>query len=59
MPEHLVIDEGIDIAVLYGAMSLGLYAGSDRDLTVACCRAYNNWLADWCSADPKRLFGWD
>ena len=49
--------EGIDIAVLYGAMSLGLYAGSDRELTAACCRAYNNWLADWCSADPKRLRG--
>ena len=49
--------EGIDIAVLYGAMSLGLYAGADQELTVACCRAYNNWLADWCSADPKRLRG--
>ncbi|MCB0996697.1 MAG: amidohydrolase [Acidimicrobiales bacterium] len=49
--------EGIDIAVLYGAVSLGFYAMNDRELCVASCRAYNDWLHDWCSADPARLRG--
>ena len=49
--------EGIDIAVLYGAISLGLYALRDLDLSIACCRAYNDWLAAYCSADPTRLKG--
>jgi len=49
--------EGIDIAVLYGVVSLGFYAMEDRELCIACCRAYNDWLADYCSADPSRLKG--
>jgi predicted TIM-barrel fold metal-dependent hydrolase len=49
--------EGIDVAVLYGAASLGFYALQDRELSVACCRAYNDWLRDYCNADPARLKG--
>jgi uncharacterized protein len=49
--------EGIDIAVLYGVVSLGFYAMTDRELCVAVCRAYNDWLADYCAADPSRLKG--
>ena len=51
--------DGIDVAVLYGAISLGFSSHliGDRDLAVACCRAYNNWLADYCAADPERLKG--
>ena len=49
--------EGIDIAVLYGVVSLGFYAMEDRELCIACCRAYNDWLADYCSADSSRLKG--
>ena len=49
--------EGIDVAVLYGVVSLGFYAIQDRELAVAVCRAYNDWLADYCSADPARLKG--
>jgi uncharacterized protein len=49
--------EGIDVAVLYGAASLGFYALQDAELTAACCRAYNDWLHDYCSADPARLKG--
>jgi predicted TIM-barrel fold metal-dependent hydrolase len=29
----------------------------DDDLRLACVRAYNDWLADWCSADDRRLLG--
>ena len=49
--------EGIDIAVLYGVVSLGFYAMNDRELCNAVCRAYNDWLAEYCSADPARLKG--
>jgi uncharacterized protein len=59
-PKARLVDmdtEGIDIAVLYGAASLGFYAMSDVDLAIACCRAYNDWLAAYCSVAPDRLKG--
>src|SRR5690606_37701390 len=43
--------EGIDVAVLYGVVSLGFHGLDDRDFANAVCRAYNDWLADYCSAD--------
>ena len=49
--------EGIDQAVLYGAASLGFYALDDADYALALCRAYHDWLADYCSVDPDRLKG--
>jgi predicted TIM-barrel fold metal-dependent hydrolase len=50
--------EGIDVAVLYGAISLAFATAiSEQELAVACCRAYNDWLADYCQADPARLKG--
>jgi predicted TIM-barrel fold metal-dependent hydrolase len=27
----------------------------DAELRLACVRAYNDWLIEWCSADPRRL----
>src|ERR1700755_602418 len=49
--------DGIDAAFLYP--SVGLFAGAvhDPDLSAALCRAYNRWLADYCSPSPDRLFG--
>jgi hypothetical protein len=29
----------------------------DPRLAAAACRAYSNWLADFCKASPKRLYG--
>jgi predicted TIM-barrel fold metal-dependent hydrolase len=49
--------EGIDIAVLYGTASLGFWGIVDPDLARACCRAYNDWLAEYCAAEPARLKG--
>jgi predicted TIM-barrel fold metal-dependent hydrolase len=49
--------EGIDVAVLYGTATLGLWAIRDRELAHACCRAMNDWLAAYCATDPKRLKG--
>src|SRR5215212_5823691 len=49
--------DGIDAAFLYPSM--GLFAGAvhDPELAGALCRAYNRWLADYCSPYPDRLFG--
>ena len=30
----------------------------DRELCIACCRAYNDWLADYCSADASPSCEW-
>ena len=50
-------EEGIDVAVLYPSLWL-LYGDlTDPPLAAAACRAYNNWLADFCKALAKRLYG--
>ena len=50
--------EGIEISVLFG----GTVQASncwfhDQELAAAICRAYNNWLANYCKPYPKRLKG--
>ena len=49
--------DGIDAAFLFP--TLGLFSGAihEPELAAATCRAYNRWLADYCSAYPDRLFG--
>src|ERR1700674_4741650 len=47
--------DGIDVAVLYGTLALGLWSIRDLDLQVACCRAFNDWLAAYCAKDSTRL----
>ena len=44
------------MSILYP--SIGLTYGSMRDpqLAVAACRAYNNWMADFCRPYPDRLY---
>src|SRR5438128_6228909 len=48
--------EGVDAQVLYGSMTLSFEGIIDRDLAVACMRAYNTYIADDCRAYPQRLF---
>jgi predicted TIM-barrel fold metal-dependent hydrolase len=48
--------EGIDAQVLYGSMTLAFETILDRDLAVACMRAYNDYIADDCRAWGGRLF---
>ena len=48
-------EDGIHVAVLYGTLALGLWSIRDLDLQVACCRAFNDWLAAYCAVDPARL----
>ena len=59
-PEPRLADldtEGIGQTVLYPTMLLGVAGMRDLDLAVAQCRAYNDWLSDFCTAAPDRLFG--
>ena len=50
-------EEGIDEAVLYPTIGLGFWAIEDPVAATAVARAYNDWLAGYCAADPTRLHG--
>lgn len=48
--------EGIDVAVLFGtAIALTVNGLMNRELAGAICHAVNDWLLEYCAADPKRL----
>ena len=55
--------DGIDAAVLYPSQALffgpsdPIEALHDVDFVTDCIRAYNDWVAEYCSASPTRLFG--
>jgi hypothetical protein len=49
--------EGIDQAVLYPTIGLYFSLVEDPGAAVALAAAYNDWLAGYCAADPRRLFG--
>ena len=51
--------EGVDIAVLYPTRGLLVFAEPHMEprFAAAIARAYNDWLHDFCSTDPKRLLG--
>ncbi|GIX47440.1 MAG: amidohydrolase [Candidatus Tectimicrobiota bacterium] len=48
---------GIDQTFLYPTLGLNLAAVENVPLAAALCRAYNDWLADYCRVAPQRLFG--
>jgi uncharacterized protein len=50
-------DEGVDAAVLFTTLGLNVGSLCDPRVAVAVCRALNGWLADFCAAAPKELFG--
>jgi uncharacterized protein len=49
--------EGIDVAVMYGTRGRQILCHDklSPDYASALARAYNNWAADYCKADPVRL----
>ena len=51
--------EGIDAAVLFPSRGLGVltYPEHQPAFAAALAQAYNDWLHDFCRADPERLFG--
>jgi predicted TIM-barrel fold metal-dependent hydrolase len=49
--------DGVSGEVLYPSFCLDLYGLTDAALQEACFRAYNDWIIEYCSAAPDRLFG--
>ena len=49
--------EGVDVQVVYPTVGGQLLGKKfhDTDLLAACCRAYNDWSIDYCSADAAKL----
>ena len=50
-------EEGIEAELLYTSLGLVMYTIPDAEFQHACFRAFNDWLADYCTTAPKRLFG--
>ena len=50
-------EESIDQALFFP--SIHLLWGDVKDPVIAAetCRAYNNWMSDFCKENPNRLFG--
>ncbi|MGH7985555.1 MAG: amidohydrolase family protein [Candidatus Binataceae bacterium] len=49
--------DGVRGEVLYPSLAMQLFQLEDGALRAACFRAYNDWLADYCSHDATRLAG--
>ena len=49
--------DGIYASVLYPSQGLVLYSVPDSEVASAAMRVYNDWIADFCTASPKRLKG--
>ncbi len=48
--------EGIDVAILFGTqIALTVNGLMSGELATVLCHAVNEWLLEYCSADPKRL----
>ncbi len=52
-------EEGIDLAILYPSRGLNVLSvpDLDREFAAALARAYNDWLYEFCQADPSKLIG--
>jgi len=59
-PEQHLADmhlDGVSGEVLYPSQGLFYFRVADTGLMSAIFRAYNDWLAEFCKADPARLKG--
>ena len=50
-------EEGVDAEILNPTEGLTFLQTKNRDMLRDCCAVYNDWLADYCSHDPKSLIG--
>ncbi len=60
IPEEHVKDmdlDGVDVSIVYPTVGLLLYSVPDSALLTEIFRIYNDWLAEFCNANPKRLKG--
>ena len=59
-PVERVKDQDIDgviAEILYTTFGMPLFNLPDPELQYACFKAYNDWLAEFSSHNPKRFFG--
>lgn len=49
--------EGIAVSVIFPTTGLYFAGIEDPDFQREMCRAYNDWLHEFCAADPSRLVG--
>ncbi|MBM4256163.1 MAG: amidohydrolase [Deltaproteobacteria bacterium] len=49
--------DGVEAEVLYTTLGMPLFGLQDADLQRACFGVYNDWVADFCSHNSKRLYG--
>ena len=49
--------QGVEQSVLFPTLGLALAGLENTEIQIALCRAYNDWLAEFCSTDRKRLIG--
>ena len=49
--------DGVEAEVIYTTLGFRLFWLTDGEFQRACFKAYNNWLAEFCSYAPNRLAG--
>ena len=49
--------DGVEADVLYTTLGFRIFWLKDAGLQADCFRAYNDWLAEFCSYDPKHMAG--
>ena len=49
--------DGVDAEVLYPTLGMTLFSMPGAELQRACFGVYNDWLAEFCRHDPRRLHG--
>jgi len=54
--EEMAVD-GVAQEILFPTLGLGLFGITDPQLQQACFRVYNDWILEYCSVAPDRLFG--
>ncbi len=60
IPEEHVKDldiDGVDVSIIYPTVGGVLYSVPDSELLTAVTAIYNDWLAEFCQANPRRLKG--
>ena len=60
IPDEAVKDmdlDGVDAAIVYPTVGFGLFQLEDCALRTAVFRTYNDFAAEYCGAQPKRLGG--
>ncbi|MGV0028013.1 amidohydrolase family protein [Phormidesmis priestleyi] len=48
-------EEGVDVHVIFGTWNLSFGSYLDKDMAIALCRAYNNYMAEDCRGYGGRL----